>query len=78
MRGPSCPPTPTDFAKNLPAWSKLVAEGKKTAPDLLATLSTRASFSEEQKAQILALKVAPGRCAGRRVRGCYGRGGRAQ
>lgn len=47
-----------DFARNLPAWSKLVADGKKTAPDLLATLSTRANFSEEQKAQILSLKRA--------------------
>lgn len=48
-----------DFAKNLPAWSKLVADGKKTAPDLLATLSTRATFTEQQKAQILSLKAAP-------------------
>ena len=48
-----------DFAKNLPAWTKLVGEGKKTAPDLLATLSTRATFSEEQKAQILSLKATP-------------------
>ncbi|MBI5255400.1 MAG: recombinase RecT [Burkholderiales bacterium] len=45
-----------DFAKNLPAWTKLVADGKKTAPDLLATLSTKATFSEAQKASILALK----------------------
>ncbi len=45
-----------DFDKNLPAWTKLVADGKKTAADLLATLSTKATFSEEQKAAILALK----------------------
>jgi len=46
-----------DFEKNLPAWAKLVAAGKKTAPDLLATLSTKATFSEEQKAVVLSLKV---------------------
>jgi len=48
--------TQADFAKNLPAWTKLVADGKKTASDLLATLSTRATFSEEQRAAVLALK----------------------
>lgn len=47
------------FAKNLPLWTKLVADGKKTAPDLLATLSTKATFSDEQKARILSLKKAP-------------------
>jgi hypothetical protein len=48
-----------DFDKNLPAWTKAVSSGKKTAPDLLAMLSTKATFSEEQKAVILSLKVAP-------------------
>jgi hypothetical protein len=48
-----------DFAKNLPAWAKVVAAGKKTASDLLAMLSTKATFSEEQKAAILSLKAAP-------------------
>jgi len=33
-----------------------VASGKKTAPDLLAMLSTKAVFTEEQKAAILCLK----------------------
>jgi len=47
-----------DFERNLPAWAKLVAEGRKTAPDLLAMLSTKATFSEVQKAQILSLKKA--------------------
>lgn len=47
------------FAENLPKWAKLVADGKKTPGDLLATLSTKASFSEKQKAQILSLKAAP-------------------
>ena len=48
-----------DFKKNLPAWTKAVSEGKKTAPDLLAMLSTRATFTEEQKAAILSLKATP-------------------
>lgn len=47
------------FEKNLPAWAKLVAEGKKSPSDLLATLSTKAAFSEEQKARVLSLKRAP-------------------
>ena len=62
---PSAPAAPTlpayaqaDFEKNLPAWTKLVAGGKKTAPELLATLSTKATFTEPQKAAILSLKKA--------------------
>jgi len=50
--------TAADFEKNLPKWSQLVAAGKKTPGDLLATLSTKATFTEEQKARILSLKVA--------------------
>lgn len=46
-----------DFAKNLPAWESLVAKGKKTPGELLTALSTRATFSEEQKARILSLKA---------------------
>lgn len=59
-------PTPTlptyadaDFTKNLPKWRGIVESGRKTAPDLLATLSTKAAFSEAQKAQILSLRAAP-------------------
>ncbi len=48
-----------DFEKNLPAWTKLVADGKKTAQALLATLSTKAQFTEEQKAAVLSLKPRP-------------------
>lgn len=55
---PPLPPySDADFEKNLPAWTKAVADGKKTAPDLLAMLSTKATFSEQQKAQILSLKA---------------------
>lgn len=54
---PELPPySQADFEKNLPAWTKAVATGKKTASALLAMLQTRATFSEEQKAQILSLK----------------------
>jgi hypothetical protein len=50
---------PDAFEKNFPAWASAVSSGKKTAPDLLAMLSTKAVFSEEQKARILSLRAAP-------------------
>ena len=60
---PPPPPLPgyaqADFDKNLPAWTKLVVTGKKTAQELLTMLSTKAKFSEEQKAKILKLKAEP-------------------
>lgn len=50
------PPYPAaDFAKNLPQWRGVVESGRKTAADLLAMLSTKATFSAEQRAEILAL-----------------------
>ena len=56
---PALPAYPqADFDKNLPAWTKAVASGKKTAGSLLAMLQTKATFSEEQKAVILSLKPA--------------------
>mgnify|MGYP001162890864 CR=1 FL=1 len=56
---PELPAYPAaDFDKNLPAWTKLVADGKKTASALLAMLQTKATFNEEQKARILSLKLA--------------------
>ena len=39
-----------DFDKNLPAWSKLVASGKKSPSDLLATLSTKATLETTKRA----------------------------
>lgn len=48
-----------DFEKNKPTWGKLVAAGKKAPDDLLAILSTKAVFSEEQKAAILSMKADP-------------------
>lgn len=57
---PALPAYPdADFEKNLPAWSKAVASGKKSASDLLAMLSTKATFSEQQKARVLSLKTQP-------------------
>ena len=47
------------FDKNLPAWRNVVESGKKKAADLLAMLSTKATFSEEQRAKILALGNPP-------------------
>lgn len=56
---PSAPTLPAyaadAFAANLPKWRDLVASGRKTGDALLAMLSTKASFSEEQRTQILAL-----------------------
>lgn len=57
---PALPAYPdADFAKNLPAWTKLVAGGKKTAADLLSMLQTKAVFTPEQQARLLALQPAP-------------------
>ena len=54
---PALPAYPqADFDKNLPAWTKTVAAGKKTASEVLATLQTKATFTEQQKAVILSLK----------------------
>lgn len=55
------PPYPeADFAKNLPEWTKVVESGRKTAPALLAMLSTKATFTDAQKASILKLGAQPG------------------
>ena len=57
---PSLPAYPqADFDKNLPAWRDVVESGKKKAADLMAMLSTKATFSEEQRAKILALGNSP-------------------
>lgn len=57
---PELPSYPAgDFEKNLPAWAKVVTSGKKTAADLLAMLSTKATFTAAQKAQISDLGKKP-------------------
>lgn len=47
-----------DLDRDLPKFQKVIDSGKKTAPELLAMLSTKATFTEQQKAQILSLKKA--------------------
>ena len=40
------------FEKNLPAWTKLIMDGKKTAEQIVATVSSKAVLSDQQKATI--------------------------
>jgi len=44
------------FAKNLPAWEKLILSGKKTAAQIIATVSSKAVLSDKQKATINSVK----------------------
>lgn len=37
-----------DFEKNLPTWRDLISTGKKSADQLIATLQSKASFTDEQ------------------------------
>lgn len=61
---PSLPAYPADtFAANLPKWRDLVESGRKTAADLMAMLSTKASFTDDQRAAVLALQPAPAAAA---------------
>jgi len=47
------PPYPEkDFADNLPKWWDLIKTGKKTADDLIATLKTKATFTDAQLKEI--------------------------
>jgi hypothetical protein len=58
---PAAPPATYDagaFTKNLPAWRKLIESGKKTVTDVISTIETKAPLSEEQKAEIRAIKPA--------------------
>ena len=53
---PAALPVYTDenFEKNLPAWRGLIESGKKTAEQIIATVSTKATMSEEQTAMLRA------------------------
>lgn len=42
------------FSKNLPTWRGLIESGKKTADQIIATVSSKAVMSEEQEAMIRA------------------------
>ena len=46
------------FKKNLPAWTKLIQDGTKTAEQIITTVASKAILSEEQKASIRAIKAA--------------------
>lgn len=49
----SAPAYPDDlFKKNLPAWLKLIAEGKKTPDQIITTAQTKGPLSDAQKAEI--------------------------
>jgi hypothetical protein len=41
-----------DFNKNLPAWRKLIADGKKTADQIIAMAGSKALLTEEQIATL--------------------------
>lgn len=54
------PPYSEDrFAENKPKWQALIASGGKSAEDIIATLSTKASLSQQQIEDILALQRKP-------------------
>lgn len=46
-----------DFAKNLPTWRKLIESGKKTAGDIIFTVSSKATLTEDQIAMVMATVV---------------------
>lgn len=53
------PPYPAEsMAKNLPVWGNAVAEGKKTADQIIAMISSKYTLSPSQQAQINALEEA--------------------
>lgn len=46
-----------DFEKNLPVWRKLIESGRKSAGDIIFTVSSKATMTEEQIAMINATAV---------------------
>ena len=46
------------FEKNLPAWRDLIQSGRKTADGVIATLTSKATLSDDQRAAILACEHA--------------------
>jgi recombination protein RecT len=48
--------TPEAFTANFKAWSAIVQSGKKTADQLIGTLQTRNTLTDEQQAEIMALE----------------------
>lgn len=43
-----------DFEKNLPAWRKLIESGKKTAGEIIFTVSSKATMTEDQISMVTA------------------------
>ena len=41
-----------DFDKNLPTWLRVIADGKRTADDIIAMAETKGLLTDEQKSQI--------------------------
>lgn len=53
------------FAANLPAWAKLIRDGKKTSDDIITTINSKVALTDEQKALIRAVeKIEPATVAG--------------
>lgn len=55
-------PTPAwysseDFKKNLPAWIRLIEDGKKTSDELISMIETKGLLSKDQKAIIASVKM---------------------
>ena len=48
-RGAKAPYADDKFKTNLPAWTKLIKAGTKTAAEIIATVESKAALSEEQK-----------------------------
>lgn len=46
------------FEKNLPAWTQLIVDGKKTAERVISSIQSKATLSDAQKERILAIKPA--------------------
>jgi hypothetical protein len=45
------------FKSNLPTWAKMIAEGKKTAADIIKTVQSKNPLTDDQKAEIMAVKA---------------------
>lgn len=54
------PYTDEQFTKNLPGWRSLIESGKKTAEQIIAMVSSRATMSEEQISMVQATTIYEG------------------
>lgn len=51
-------PYPNDsFVKNLPMWRDLIESGKRTAEQIIAMVSSKATLSDDQVAEIMSIKM---------------------